>query len=348
VVLGRRDKKPAALASDVDTWSGRLPQANIGWARAKAFISRKESSVHEARDAKPGHGSPYERRFAQGATVVPRVLLVVQQKAAGPLGSGAGRVAVVSRRSENEKVPWKSLASLQGNVEQQFVRSLHLGETILPYRTLTPLKAIIPWDGKHLLHGRDERLGLYPGLDQWWREAESLWDAHKSSERLSLIERLDYQKGLFHQFPLPTHRVVYTKSGMYLAAAIVKADSVIDHKLYWGTAADMGEARYLEAILNSHVVTQRLRPLQARGEHNPRDYDKYVWHLPIPLYEPTYPRHARLVKLAEDAERVAAAVVLPKGKRFETLRGLIREAIAATETGRQIEQEVTALLGGGA
>ena len=26
--------------------------------------------------------------------------------------------------------------------------------------------------------------------------------------------------------------------------------------------------------------------MQARGEHNPRDFDKYICRLPIPLYDP--------------------------------------------------------------
>ncbi|TKD09820.1 SAM-dependent DNA methyltransferase [Polyangium fumosum] len=345
VILGQNANEPRALPSSVERWSGRLPQTNLRWEAAKKHITRAGASVQEAKDATPGKGSAYEERFAQGATVVPRFLLVVEQRAAGPLGSGAGRVPVRSRRSPNEKAPWKSLASLEGSVDRQFVRSMHLGETVLPYRTLPPLKAIIPWDGKRLLHGRDERLGLYPGLDDWWRHAESLWEAHRSSERLSLIERVDYHRGLSNQFPIPPQRVVYSKSGMYLCAAILRDNAVIDHKLYWGTASSLEEARYLEAILNSHVVTERLRPLQARGEHNPRDYDKYVWHLPIPYYDPDDERHARLAKLAEEAERIAASVALPTGKRFETMRGLIRKAIAATDTGRQIEEEVAALLG---
>lgn len=52
-------------------------------------------------------------------------------------------------------------------------------------------------------------------------------------------------------------------------------------------------------------------------------------------------RSARLAQLAAKAE---GAVVLPAGKRFETLRRGIRQAIAHTETGRAIEDEVTALL----
>jgi 3-hydroxy-3-methylglutaryl CoA synthase len=72
-----------------------------------------------------------------------------------------------------------------------------------------------------------------------------------------------------------------------LAATIVTDHSaIIEHKLYWASATSRDEARYLTAILNSAVLTIAVRPTQARGEHNPRDFDKYIFHLPIPKYDP--------------------------------------------------------------
>jgi hypothetical protein len=96
--------------------------------------------------------------------------------------------------------------------------------------------------------------------------------------------------------------------------------------------------------LNSALLTLRLRPLQARGEHNPRHYDMYVWQMPIPAFNANDQRHARLAQLAADAEKIVAALVLDGSKRFETLRRLVREAIAASEAGRAIEDEVAMLL----
>jgi hypothetical protein len=55
-------------------------------------------------------------------------------------------------------------------------------------------------------------------------------------------------------------------------------------------------------------------------------------------------RHQGLAALAEQAESIATSVVLPEGRRFETWRRLIREAIAASNTGKEIETEVAALL----
>jgi hypothetical protein len=118
-----------------------------------------------------------------------------------------------------------------------------------------------------------------------------------------LTERLDYRRGLSQQFPAADHRVVDTASGMYLAAAVVSdPTAVIEHKLYWGPVTSLDEARFLTAILNSSVLTMAVRPLQSRGEHNPRDFDKYVFQLPISLYDPRDSAHKLLVALAERSE----------------------------------------------
>lgn len=304
-----------------EVWSGRFSTKRASRVEATAHVSRiiGEQPPAVRRD------SPYAKRFSQGATVVPRFLLTVEPDTNRPFGAGAGRRAVVSRRSVSEKRPWKDLPSLRGTVEQRFVRPLFLGESILPFRPLRPIDAIIPWD-QHLLNGSD--LDEYPGLATWLRRAEALWVRFRSSERLSLIERLDYQRYLSRQFPTAGYRVVYTKSGMYMAAAIVADQmAIIDHKLYWGAVDSLDEGRFLTAILNSTVLTLTVRHLQGRGEHNPRDFDKYIFQLPVPVYKTADPAHQRLVALAERAEHVAANIPLP-AKRFEVQRRCIREALA--------------------
>jgi hypothetical protein len=348
-VFGTRsdDDRAVPLPSVAQSWHGKLPQANVAWEDAKPFIEYRASDVRRANELTGSDRSPYHSRFSQGATVVPRYLLVVEEKPTGPLGAGAGRVAVRSRRSPNEKAPWKSMPSLDGSVDRQFVRPLYLGDTLLPYKLLQPLHAVIPWDGKRLLRTFEER-AMYPGLADWWSRAEDAWNLGKSkSSKLTLLDRLDYQKTLTNQLPFVpgAYRIVYNASGMYLAAAITNGDAIIEHQLYWASVSSLEEARYLEAILNSALLTERIRPLQARGEHNPRHYDMYVWQIPIPLFDSSNARHMRLSQLAAEAEMIAAAVVLDTNKRFESQRRLLREAIAASETGRDIENEVAAVLG---
>jgi hypothetical protein len=45
-----------------------------------------------------------------------------------------------------------------------------------------------------------------------------------------------------------------------------------------------------------------------RGEHNPRDFAKYVWHALIPLFDSTDPLHRQLVELGRRATEIAATV----------------------------------------
>jgi len=198
-----------------------------------------------------------------------------------------------------------------------------------------------------VLDASDERLAHYPGLYEWWRQAEAVWIKHRlKSTKLSLREQLDYRKKLSDQLPViaETYRVVYNASGMNLAAAVVHDASIIEKSLYWCSSNSQSEARYIQAILNAEMLTKRLRPLQARGEHNPRHYDKYVWQVPIPVFDPSNELHVQLAALAERAEAIAAGVPLTPGRKFETLRRLVRQAIAGSDVGRQLEEAVAVLL----
>lgn len=294
----------------------------------------------------PLHKSAYASRFFQGANLVPRLLVVVEERDNGPLGAGEDQQTVSSRRSPLEKNPWKSLPTLHGVVERRFIRPLYLGESILPFRTLEPLRAIIPWDGQRILDGDSEEIDHYPGLANWWRRAEDTWTHNRSSERLSLNAQIDYQNKLTRQLHTPKHRIVYTKSGLYMAAAIISApDAIIDHKLYWGSAASAEEARFLVSILNSATLTNLVRPMQGRGMYNPRDFDKYVFNLPIPVYDSSETSHRQLVSLSEHAERVAAGVALTTA-RFESQRRLVRKALIQDGVSMEIDAIVKTLLSG--
>ncbi|HUZ82207.1 MAG TPA: hypothetical protein VMU73_08160, partial [Gaiellaceae bacterium] len=54
--------------------------------------------------------SPYEPRFRNGAILYPRLLIGVEDDAAASrLGTAAGTRAIRSRRSPDEKKPWRDL-----------------------------------------------------------------------------------------------------------------------------------------------------------------------------------------------------------------------------------------------
>jgi hypothetical protein len=341
VVFGRRTDEPAALTGATEVWSGRLRGTGLDLAAASTMITRRPADARAGSTAR----SPYAARFSQGATLVPRFLLFVEDARSNPLGAGAGRRAVRSRRTNSEKRPWKTLPGLTGTVERQFIRSTLVGDSVLPFRLRTAAEAIIPWDGTSLEATAGDRLDLYPGLAAWWREATEVWEANKSAEsNLSLLDRLDYQRGLRNQLPGPAIRVVYTKGGMYLAAAVVTdVAAVVDHKLYWAAAENLDEARYITAVLNSSTLLRLIQPLQARGEHNPRDFDKYVWQAPIPSYDASRPDHHALVQLAAEAESHIATLELPT-QSFQALRRRVRRELDASGIAARLDAVVQRVL----
>lgn len=86
-----------------------------------------------------------------------------------------------------------------------------------------------------------------------------------------------------------------------------------------------------------------VRPLQGRGEHNPRDFDKYIFNLNIPPYDPRDSAHRELVTLAEQSLSIAASVDLPD-LRFEARRRHIREALIDAGVAAAADALVKALL----
>jgi len=288
--------------------------------------------------------SPYKRRFRQGATVVPRVLFTVEEMPAGPLGLRSGTMAVRSARTANEKRPWKDLPSLEGVVESEFVFPLYLGEHVLPYRVLPGASAVLPWNGRGLLNGTDSRLELYPGLARWWQKAEEVWRMNRSSERLSLLEQLDYHAKLTAQFPLQPLRIVYTASGMHLSAACIGSRRhVVEHALYWATARSRDEALYLCAILNTAEITRQVRPLMSYGKDE-RHIDKHIWRLPIPEFNPMNAVHSQLARLGTEVEAEVAGLELKESGGFVGLRRQVRRLLQESVKAQRIEDLVVKLM----
>jgi SAM-dependent methyltransferase len=259
VVFGERAPVPGPMnTAAVIAWSGRAPQHSGDPGTLECSDGTVEIVTGDE------SGSPYKSRFRQGAILVPRMLIMVTDAPDSPLGLRVGRHAVRSRKSALDKKPWKELPEHEGVVESIFVRPAYLGESIAPFRVLSVPEAVIPYDGTRLMDGTDDRIDRYPGLAEWWRGAESIWLANRSSEKRTLIGQLDYIHQLSSQFPISPWRVVYTKAGNTLAAsAIHDLTAVIDHKLYWAAAQSSDEAAYLAA-------DRRCRGDQARPSSRPR------------------------------------------------------------------------------
>ncbi len=266
----------------------------------------------------------------------------------GRLGFDPSAPLVVSRRNSQEKPPWREAPGVENRVEAEFLRPVLLGESIVPYKVFQPFEGVVPvHSGADVLNAEAVANRGIEGLHGWMRKSEAIWNAHTVSGAMSLVERWNYHNELGAQFPIAPIRVVYAKAGTLPAACVVTDQrTVIDHMLYWMAAETRVEADYLAAILNSETARLRIESFQARGQFGARHFDKVVFNLPIPRFDPAADLHAALADAALRAERIAAAVVFPEGVKFQRARRLVRDALTNAGIAADIDGLVARLLDG--
>jgi len=348
VVHGHLSASPKRMPETAEKWTLTRQSPTLSWDQIQAVLTRRQADLRTLSNDDETGESPYKRRFRDGAIIYPRMLFFVVEENAGPLGAGAGRVRVRSRRSTLEKSPWKQLDDLTGTVERKFIHPVHLGETLLPYRMADPLTAVVPVSISDPSRLADlAEIDMYPGLSKWWGQVESTWRANRvKTEKKPLVERVDYSGQLTAQLPLDrSKRVVYSKSGNTLTAARVDdPTALIDHSLYWTPVRSDDEGRYLVGILNSAILLKRVEPLQARGLFGPRHFDKHVFQVPFDTYDPNDPDHLDLVVVVKQAEHLAAQVDISGAGTFQKARKLIRIALDRAGITERTEEAVNRVL----
>jgi type I restriction-modification system DNA methylase subunit len=344
VLFGRRRNLGKKTPETVRAYAGTLPRRDASEEEANKKLKVTEGAPKPTEATFEG-GSPYREAFRQGATLVPRMLCLVERKAVGRLGGDASAPLVVSRRTNQEKEPWRSLPGVEHKVESEFLRPILLGESILPYRVWNPFEGVIPVTAKgEVIDAAGAANRGFDGLHGWMKAAERIWNKDRPSE-IGLTQQFDYYGKLGAQFPLAPLRVVYTKAGNHAAAAILKnSDAVIDHKLYWSKSSGIGEAYFLVALFNSEETRSRVESMQSRGQFGARDFDKVMFNLPIPRFDEKIALHRDLAAVAEEAEKLAAKVVIPDGMKFQMARRLVREALTEAKIAPKIDALVARLL----
>ena len=173
-------------------YSGLLPYRDAHEDVADARLNVTEGAPKPAEGQFTG-GSAYRAAFRQGATLVPRMLCLVERKVLGRLGGSQAAPFVVSRRSTQEKMPWRTLPGVEHAVEAEFLHPVLLGESILPYRVFRPFEGVVPVTSKsEILDAAGAANRGYLGLHAWMMAAEAAWAANAENGAMTLIERWNY------------------------------------------------------------------------------------------------------------------------------------------------------------
>ena len=197
----RRDSEPAPLPATVRNFVGALPRRDADEPEADASLT-EAAAPWPTLAARRGE-SPYRKSFRNGATLVPRRLVIVDSvPVTGMLPPSPAYPLIRGRTGNQDKAPWKTLEPPDGTVEAAFLRPALLGESIAPFRVLAPRQAVIPWNAERqeLMDAADASGRGYPRLARWLRRTEALWERHKGSD-LSFLERHDYYGGLSPPIP---------------------------------------------------------------------------------------------------------------------------------------------------
>jgi SAM-dependent methyltransferase len=348
VVFGRKRATGKAIPTKVRAFAGTLPMRDAPEQIADNLLKDPEEPMPQAGEFTGG--SEYRSAFRQGATLVPRMLSLVERKAMGRLGADPTAPMVVSRRSSLEKQPWRDVQGIENQVEVEFLRPVLLGESILPFRILVSFEGVVPVAADRTVlsaaaaasENRD-----HEKLAGWMRKAEALWAEHSSNPAMTLVDRWNFQRGLSNQYPTASIRILFAASGT-LPSAVVLRDSraIVEHGLYWAAVSTEQEAQYLCAIFNSETARSRAEHYQARGQFGARHFDKVMFNLPIPLFDKRQDLHKELAAAGAHAEFVAGLAELKEGEKFQRARKRVRDTLAEEGVGGEIEKLVEKLLDG--
>ena len=311
--------------------------------------------------------STYASHSRQGAAIVPRCLSFVEETENLAIIQAGQTVTVNPRRGSQDKKPWRSLdlAVITGQtIERQHVYDVHLGETVVPYATLDPLKAILPLRSGDGEIPADEngvggiRIGgLERRMRDRWQTISRLWEENKApANELNLLGQIDYYGKLSAQLAWQQNsgnrpvRMVYTGYGQPTAAIINDDATIVDYKLFWIACKNEREAYYLLAIINSETLYEAAKPLMSKGQFGARDLQKHLWKLPIPEFDPAVPLHAAIADAgkaaATGAAQQLAALRASRPRLTVTIaRRELRKWLRTSAEGKAVEVEVGRLLG---
>ena len=345
------------LAGTVERWEGAAGADDVR--RVAAAIT----------DTGVAGDSPYAKYSRQGAIIVPRSMFFVNEIENPAVVQASQTVTVNPRRGSQDKEPWKSLdlTAITGQtVEVAHLFDVHLGETLVPYATLQPLKALLPLrQGESNIPADSNGVGgvrlggLARRMRERWRTISGMWDANKTeANQLDLLGQLDYMRKLGSQLEWRRNsgdriiRVAQTEAGQPTAGLLQMDEALVDSTLYWISCKSIDEAHYLLAIINSDALYGAVAYLMPKGQFGARHLHKHLWKLPIPEFDASNSLHLAISKAGEAAAAGAAKQLerlrQDRPKLTVTIaRRELRKWLRASTEGKAVEEGVGKLLGAG-
>lgn len=252
-------------------------------------------------DPLPQGPSEYStKKFRQGATIVPHVLLVVDS-------SYPQRDRIRVRTKKSSQPTWKNIPPQDIEIPKRWLSKLYKSTDMLPFLALLDeTQAIIPVD-------EQGRLDLDSAREEFgWNHLNEIYRQHRGKGKntpRTLEKQIDFHGKLSAQPQRRTsdqRMVLYARSGDIMRAARTYPGSgVVNDSLNWCVAASAEEAGYLTALLNAPCLRRAFFESRESGRH----FHLHPWRkVPIPRYDGKNGRHVDLARLCGTAENVALEI----------------------------------------
>ena len=331
VLFERRPSTSLARGSDAHAirayCPGRRPDPDTPLDRARDLMVFEDMPAPLPRQASAYVDNRHRAPFRQGASMSPRVLVVVREITDGPQHDEKRVTTTVSR-----KRPWAEVEPQTGVVPQRWIRDLLTSSQLLTFGILPELPhAIIPTDGQGRLEEAPERLSPF------WQVLNTAYDELRGRGRNTpetLIKQIDYNGKLSAQLTRAGNRrtlLLYPRSGDIMRGARSRSGPiVVDDTLYYFNAASGGEAAFLTAILNAPSLSRAFLESRTSG----RDFHQNPWRaIPIPRYDPANPIHCHLAGLCNRAERAATGWLAQQTRSYGQIAASARIRALLDERG---------------
>jgi type I restriction-modification system DNA methylase subunit len=317
-------------------WGGNLPARDVNWQAAKTRLEHQEKEgrviylgTRAALSTTPGLTAPskpsrYMEVFRQGATILPRSFYFVRVTDFNgkPDPQNQYWAQTDPEQAAEAKKPYDDV-NMSGMVEGKFLFTTALSRHILPFVHFVPANIVLPVGAEHgylaVVKAQEITDTGFREFGAWMKEVEELWNAKRGdkADKQNVYEWLNYQGKLTAQNLSQRHLVLYNAAGTNVSATYFDRHEypnfVVEHKLYWAPFADLNEAHYVAAVLNSDTANQAIKPFQSTGLMGERDIEKKLLELPIPVFNPDDVTHRKISVLGL-AARASAKQALKSGK----------------------------------
>ena len=234
-------------------------------------------------------------------------------------------------------MPWKKI-ELEGKVHSSFLFYTALAKNVVPFGLISLPLIVLP-----IKVGTDKRIQMLKVKEikseghvetaTWFEQVEKSWNKKKTerSDKMTFLDRLDFQRGLSGQNLNAQYLVIYTASAKDANAVVINREDyrlefIADHKTYVFYTDDLKEAHFIASYLNSAIPNELMKSFQSRGHFGPRDVHKKILDTPFPKFDGANKIHLELAELGKEASTIIQGYIDKEVNGTEYNVGRIRLA----------------------